>query len=377
MMQKFTLIIIAILFLLSSCENRNTTQHTPKTNSEYHTNEIIIEETEIHYENVCKMLDFDKNVFTHRVIDGTLWTVLHDGVSELCAYDQSASMISTNTVSDEISIFLLALTEQKQLIIPETDQKGSWCSLVLKDTDGTVIKQSPKIRTLQCRTSHFGIASFGENILYYGDYTLYYFTSIDAEPIEYELPCLINRIHARDDGTYLLYGRIDQVLNSKDHYYVFDPTAQTITPYIHSDTVEDPLQLFVDAHETYYKNGEFYANCDTGLYVYRDGAPVELINWENSYLDADSIEIKEILSDDCCYITYFDTMNRRFQDQLLIRTEERFTKPREIVRLAAVGLDMDHRQLMEAAVFRFNSINRDYKIDLTDYDADRIYSLSD
>ncbi len=382
-MKRLWILLLSMVMLCSvSCEqeeNGGFGAGTPGGKRDedvtYETNEVLIEATEVHYENVFKMVDFEKNMNAYKVIDGQLWTFLADGDLEIHVYDQAGETVSLIELSEDQPFLGIALTAQGKMMISEEGEQDGWRYIRIYDTDGALLAQSPKVREPKSQTVHSGIFSHEDDIFYYGDYTLFFFDTIDSEPVEYELPCLINRIQPREDGTYFIYGRRGQVIDSDDHYYIFDPKAQTVNEYVHSDTVKDPTELFADTIETYYKDGEFYGHCETGLYVYRDGAPVALINWENSYLDARSIEIKEILSEDCLLITYFDSMNMKYREQLLLRTEERFTKPREIVRVAAVGLDFDHRALVKASIFRFNSTNRDYKIELTDYDADIRYYL--
>ncbi|MBQ8577429.1 MAG: hypothetical protein IJ449_05620 [Clostridia bacterium] len=259
--------------------------------------------------------------------------------------------------------------------VEKTDNRET---IVLYDLDDNVIGQSLSFPALHDGYAH-SLHSFGEEFfVYHSGYEAVIVNGFANEPVTVELPCYVTNLSLLPDGTFLLYG--SELVVGDNRYYTMDPVTGECASYRYSDTVSEPRALFetngIKVWETYYQDGEFYAVGRDGLYVYRDGAPLLLVNWAESALDGEYLELQAVLSDDAFLITYRNFMNEIYDFGLLIRTEERRTKPREVVRLAAVGLDSVHRDLISAAALQFNRENDDYRIDLTVYETQAEETLS-
>ncbi len=372
----FLLLLLSVMLLFCvSCEDGSASS-TEETIS-YQSNETILDEDEATYVNVYKLHDIDEIIGHARLYEDEFRVVTKaaDGPPQIRIYDRNAELLRSELlqVTDWMHV---NFTDDKKLINIKRGPQYGWKVVGIYESDGTCVAESPKVREIKAQTVKTGINAFGDDIFYYGDYTLHFFDTIETAPVEYEMPCLVSRITPYENGTYLLYGQRGEVLDSERRLYLFDPAAGTFEEFRYPGTDCTPKELFPDALDVFYQNGTLYANCKTGIYVYRDGVPTELINWEESFLDASGMELMEILSDSCFYVDSFNFMDRDMRRQFLKPTPERFTKPREIVRIATIGLDIKHRELLNASVLQFNTGNRQYKVELTDYEDGASYYLS-
>lgn len=250
----------------------------------------------------------------------------------------------------------------------------------LYQLDGTLLAEGPSFRGYDVKSGYTEkLISFAEDcIVYYSGYAMFLFQGVDEKPTEYELPCIINQLSRLDDGTFLIYGT-NQFPIAQNEYYVLDPLTGQSSPYRLPDTAQTPRALFIDTEtqtisenvyysvDTYYRDGEFYAYDDKQLSVFRNRSVQTLIDWENSNLDPSGLTLLSILSDDCLLVSYTDYLTTERGIRFLVRTEEQRTKPREVIRIASIGLDADNRRLVHAAIMQFNSDSADYKIEYTDY----------
>ena len=361
---------------MSSCNHDTTTTdgstavHDGNTQS-YVTSENLI--SEFYYENVYRFHRMenaeneDVTSFTRKNLNGNLTAINYSDAKagrSLMTYSVTGELLGEEALPLSLKANTFAITDDGNIAAAVSAGYG-YFNFVLFDMEGNILASSGEY--FGTFGTSDGMAAFGSDcILYYSGYTALLFHDLTQPPMELDLPCMPQKIFRLSDDTLLIYGKIDYVLSGE--YFLLDTNTGECSEYRYSDTVKDPAELFTDARDTCYGNGEFYANCKDGLYVYRDGAPVLLVNWSESDMDGSAITVEEVFSDDAFLVSRYDELEYQTDFGFLTRTEERRTKPREIVRLAAVGLDNTHRDLIYAAALQFNRENDDYKIILTDYE---------
>ncbi len=372
-------LLLVLMLVCNACHQNNETP----IQSDFISNEILTED-ETYYENVYRPINvYSDNVFTGDIqiteseILVSYWEV-RPTRREFQIYDRDGQFLREEITPSLYGYTNLICLENGQFLANSYKYTNdSMCqSIVLLDGDGTVIAQSEYFNVPDLSSDFLFYAD--DCILYQSDYTLWFFESPTAVPMVYELPCDISQMARLEDGTFLIYGGRES-FGTLSTFYCFDLESGSCEEYIDPTTGKRPRDLFLDATleeraivqyydvQLIYCDGEYYANTEDGLMVYRDGAVKEIINWSNSCIDRDSITIKNIVSDDCILVDAVNLLNESHDIQLLVKTEERRTKPREVVRIATIGMDQFFRELLSAAVIQFNRNNFDYKVELTDY----------
>ncbi|MBP3918524.1 MAG: hypothetical protein J6I50_05075 [Clostridia bacterium] len=385
---RLLFLFLYTVFLFCACDTPVKTQNLgdstkrSSVGSEHKTvsDDTAIQISDQYFENVYKFQRFNSN--TGESVTLYSYQTFADGELTAFCYFPDASdpvravysiedgtLLRWDTYTSTARGNFNCITDDGHILCAGWDEnhKEDGFRIHLCDSDGNVHSRTPKQYSMGNNAIYSDVKAFGEDCyLYYTDkYEMYIFRSLEETPLFVDLPCLVRTIVRMDENTLLLYGAEDYLLNPR--FYCLDITTGEYEEYCYSETVQQPKDLFLNPKELLYHNGEFYAHCKDGIYVYRDGAPQLLVNWEESYLDGDAIELCDVLSDDCFVIRYQNDMEQIYDDGLLFRTEERRAKPREVVNLAIVGLDEAHRDLIHTASLQFNRNNEDYIIKLRDY----------
>lgn len=390
-MKKSLILILTILsLLLPSCNQSDIPEafsdalETMKP-VEQRTEKVFAEE-EIYYENtfVFQKLstDYEGDIvnYGYRLSDDTIHFMnFHSGVNSGIV-DETFSMDGEYLSSvplpvDIYSNCFLYIGENKYLCYIYDAFSAQF---VQYDSSGTILAESKKFPRNESVLRYKPVfQTVGDYYVFHAGYAVYLFRDI-ADPITmYEFPCLVNHISMLPDGRFLLYGIIDQMPTSDYEYFWFDPETGESGAYQIDASTEDARTLFPgQAREVYYRRGELYGICEDGFYVLRDGDFLKLIDWNESNLDGRSIEFREILSDTCFLVEYYNYMEFAYELGFLVLTEEPRTKPREVFTVATIGLDTWYQKLVDNAVLQFNRESQDYKIEYYNYhkkDEDHLY----
>ena len=318
-------------------------------------------------------------LYSHSVIGDELWMLFFgDGKMVFEVYDTTGTRVRTVPLPDTILTNYVIPYDAETFLYAEILDMYKM-QFVLCTHDGEIVG-TPK----EARNFDYGrgvvmttpqLRRVGDGICYFYEYDMYVFPDGDMtkEPIAVDLPCLVRTVDVLPDGTWLLNGFLMSI--NDNLYYVLDPQTGTCTEYRYHETIDHPTKLFSSARTAYYQDGVFWGICTDGLYTYQDGTCEIKIDWVQSNLDQRAIEILYVLSDTCFVVEYNNVMSGLSEVCILMQAEEVRTKPREIISLASIGLNIQYRQLINAAVIQFNRENADYKLLYHDYNATEYEAL--
>ncbi len=379
MKRLFAVLLLVVLLISTAC---NQNGKTP-VQSDFITNEVITE-NETYFENVylfsdviktyergstcCRFYEDEFRIYRGAYNDDFLVELFVD------TYDLTGKLLNTVMYDTEADVgySYAAFTDDKGLLCMNYFPYQKTVSFLLFDSSLNFIRES---ETVECHN----VAPLGGslrclengNIVYFIGGTLIVFADMDAEPKTYNLPLDIEDVDLLPDGTYLLC--------SGAKFFIPNLETGEIEEWRLPDTGEPVNRLFitdenepapVDNINVNYHNGDIYIWDENKLSVYRDGVLSELIDFKNSSIDSSKLQIHAVGYDDCFYVGCQNILEQiESSGMLLYKTEVQRTKPREIIRVATIGIEtFQYRQVLHACILLFNRDNFDYRIEWTDYD---------
>ena len=379
MKKKFFILLLIIcmcMALVISCDGTTSIDESEKHGGlsvvdTFPTTEELPTYTETVY-NFYKIADQDGSgmtLWSQSTLGDEFWLLFFtNGQMIFYVYDTDGTLIRTVPIPDTVlSNYVVPYDEDSFLY---AEMQPSFTMQFIRCThDGEIIETSPKMKRYDYDTMAETpqLRRVGDGFCYFVEFTMYLFTDgdISQAPLIIDLPCRVRSIDVLPDGKWLLNGYI--LTASENLYYILDPHTGDSTEYRHSEEIAHPRTLFHAARTTYYQNQVFYGICTDGLYRYQNGASEVLIDWVQSNLDQNAIELMYVLSDTCYVVSYDNVMTGTNDVCFLKQSTEIRTVLREIVSIASIGLSSQYRKLIEAAVIQFNRENDDYKLLYHDY----------
>lgn len=301
------------------------------------------------------------------------WSTEHPGQMSFDIYNRDGQLIESDPIPEAVLASMAVRDERGEEIAYVTMETKNAFSrkFVRYDSAWNIIEESKAMPISYQGSLYMGMRFIGEDLIFYSDYTMYLFPDADlsAAPKCLKLPCLVSDIMSLENGELLLCGPSDDVFGTISAPLFYDLNIETGKSEQHqfADGVTDPTALFNRAREVTMHNNTLYGNCADGLYVLRDGAPVQLIDWNESAIDCRVIRLLDVFSDTCFLVNYENPLEYSTELCILRLTDEVRTTPREIFTVATIGLPDSQQVFLNTVIYMFNRQNNDYKIEYHNY----------
>ncbi|MCQ2432663.1 MAG: hypothetical protein MJ175_08685 [Clostridia bacterium] len=278
------------------------------------------------------------------------------------------------------------IDEDRYMIAANFGGYSGLTAAILKE-DGSVIDYVEKLPVADHPSSPYVEQEYGKQVsdilIYLGDdcilvgyyFDLYVFRNgLSGGAVRVDLPGAIEGIERLDDHTLLMFSPKQMNDTWESLFHTIDMDTGEVSPYAYDDAHPDPTKIFENIEYLYYQDGTYYARCKDGIYSYRDGERKFLLSWEESYLNSGTIDIIQVLNDDCFVVGYKNALTLANETGCLIRETLQREKPRQVVTLASVGISQEYNRFVQSAVDEFNRSSTEYLVYYHDYES--VYRLS-